>query len=121
MSNYHLYSNPEINKQSLVIKDNVVKALTDNNYVFGYHYNDLYFLKTGNTVRRLKGYVYHKDADTKNVDDYKLSADRFMKVREIVESCSTNKFKCEFNLLRIDAASNLYNASITYIVKITNL
>ena len=121
MSKYYLYSNPEINKQSLIIKDNVVKILIDNNYMFSYHYNDLYFLKTGNTVRRLKGYVYHKDADTKNIDDYKLSADGFMKVREIVELCSTNKFKCEFNLLKIDVASDLFDASFTYIVKITNL
>ena len=109
---YELYSIPSVNKASLEVRDNIMKVLKDKNYLFHTLFNDLYFLKPGNTVRRLKGYF-----------TFDLSEAMFLDVKRLIESCSTDKFKCEFN--RIGKYKSYYGYESkpdpqTFIIKIEN-
>ena len=114
MTKYDLYSIPSINKASLKVRDNIMKVLKDKNYSFNTHYNDLYFLKSGKTVRRLKGRFTAP-----------LSEAMFWDVRQLVESCSTAKFKCEFNRIGMyptyAGGYDVLPDPQTFIIKIENI
>ena len=105
-SKYSIYSIPSVNKASLKVRDNIMKVLSDKNYTFGIGYNDLYILKSGKTVRRLKGGFTTE-----------LSEAMFIDMKQLVESCSTNEFKCELNC--VGKYFNYIDPSI-FIIKIEN-
>jgi len=113
MTKYDLYSIPSINKASLKVRDNIMKVLKDKNYSFYTHYNDLYFLKSGKTVRRLKCKFIAP-----------LSEAMFLDVKQLIESCSTVKFKCEFNRINkypLYAGYTPEPDPQTFIIKIKNI
>ena len=105
-SKYGAYSIPAINKASLKVRDNIMKVLKDNNYSFYTYFNDLYFLKSGKTVRRLKGGF-----------NTNLSEAVFIDLKQLIESCSTDKFKCELNRI---GKYFCYADPTTFIIKIEN-
>lgn len=107
MSKYYLYSTPEINKASLIIRDKIMNALGEKNYSFVTDYNDLYFLKAGKTVRRLKGW-FRSEVNTTVL----------MNLKDIVKSCSNDEFECDINPIRKDCGYDPKPG--IYIIKITN-
>lgn len=109
---YEMYSFPSINKASLEVRDDIWKVLKDNNYSFMTYFNDLYFLKSGQTVRRLKG-GFNSGVNTTSL----------IILKALIESCSTDKFKCELNRIRkyshyVGCESSADPS--TFIIKITN-
>ena len=137
MSLYALHSNPEINQASTEFKNDVIKTLSDNGYAFCYQFNDLYFLKSGQTVRRLKGVIHsiinvnnHPDRTGKTGDEYyeelkkyyTLDTNSFLRVKQLIQSLSNDKFDCDFNKLKLNKTDHYgyWNEEYTYILKIVN-
>lgn len=104
---YEMYSFPSINKASLEVRDNIMKVLNDNNYSFLTYYNDLYFLKSGQTVRRLKGGFKISEMNTTSL----------IILKALINSCSTDMFECDVNRI---GKYFCYNDPNTFIIKITN-
>ena len=132
MSVYATHSNPVINQASTEFKNEVIQKLKDSGYIFRYEYNDLYFLKSGQTVRRLKGYIHSvintypdetdKEFEKKVTEYYTLDINSFLRVKQLIQSLSNDKFDCDFNKLKLNKADHYgyWNEAFTYILKITN-
>ena len=109
---YEMYSFPSINKASLEVRDNIMKVLKDNNYSFMTYYNDLYFLKSGQTVRRLKGGF-----------NSNVSTSVLIILKALIKSCSTDMFECDINYIKKYPHYMGCESSAdpsTFIIKITN-
>lgn len=135
MSTQAKQSKAEIYQTTLKIKDKIIKVLKDNGFNFKYDYNDLYFLKSGQIVRRLKGRialttskcpegdVWTEELDKQLRNYYTLNTNNFLKVKELIQSFSTDEFDCDFNNLRLytaDHCGGYWGDEFTYILKIVN-
>ena len=134
MSTQAKQSKAEIYQTTLKVRDKIIKVLKDNGYNFHYHFNDLYFLKSGQIVRRLKGYiapttskypesdVWNKSYQQRLKEYHTLNTNAFIKVKELIQSFSTDEFDCDFNKLRLNKADHCGNwgEGFTYILKIVN-
>jgi hypothetical protein len=126
-------SKAEIFQTTLKVRDKIIKVLKDNGYNFKCNYNDLYFLKSGQIVRRLKGMIslttskypegeWTEESNKRLREYYTIDNNTFLKVKELIQSFSTDEFDCDFNKLRLNTTDHCghWGEEFTYILKIAN-